>query len=70
MLIVASHRNVPPNWAETAGPNSHSPAPTEEPARKNARSKEARPFPPGNNGSWFERADFPRGQLTGGHSLS
>src|SRR5580704_18720441 len=34
MLKVASQRNVPPNCAETAGPNSHSPAPIEDPARR------------------------------------
>src|SRR5271156_5601098 len=34
MLIVASHRNVPPNCAVTAGPNSHSPAPIDEPAKR------------------------------------
>src|SRR5580704_4182301 len=34
MLKVASQRNVPPNCAETAGPNSHSPAPIEEPAKR------------------------------------
>src|SRR5947209_18162852 len=32
MLNVASQRNVPPYWAVTAGPKSHSPAPTAEPA--------------------------------------
>src|SRR5580704_8046656 len=34
MLKVASQRNVPPNCAETAGPNNHSPAPIEDPARR------------------------------------
>src|SRR5580704_8411308 len=33
MLKVANQRNVPPNCAETAGPNNHSPAPIEDPAR-------------------------------------
>src|SRR5437868_5226217 len=32
MLSVASQRNVPPYCAVTAGPNSHSPAPTADPA--------------------------------------
>src|SRR3984957_14677944 len=34
MLKVASQRNVPPNCAETAGPNNHSPAPIDDPARR------------------------------------
>ena len=34
MLMVASHKNVPPNWADTAGPSNHSPAPMDEPARR------------------------------------
>src|SRR5271170_7640087 len=34
MLMVASQRSVPPNWAVTAGPKSHSPAPTDEPASR------------------------------------
>ncbi len=34
MLNVASQRNVPPYWAVTAGPKSHSPAPTAEPATR------------------------------------
>src|SRR5262245_792008 len=34
MLNVANQRNVPPYWAVTAGPKSHSPAPTAEPATK------------------------------------
>src|ERR1700677_4036704 len=32
MLKVASQRNGPPYWAVTAGPKSHSPAPTADPA--------------------------------------
>src|SRR5262245_21736702 len=32
ILSVASHKNVPPYWALTAGPNSHSPATIDAPA--------------------------------------
>src|SRR5262245_41116259 len=51
--MVASHSRVPPYWADTAGPNSHSPEPTDDPASMMpGPSNRAQDFqdPPGGGG--------------------
>ena len=59
---VASHSSVPPYWALTAGPNSHSPAPIATPAIR---------IPgPINVGSFFQSIDGGSGSSPTSHGWS
>ena len=70
MLIVASHRNVPPNWAETAGPNNHSPGPDRRACQKNSGADQGRQSFPRELRRRLESSDFPIRQVARGDGVT